>query len=575
MATVKYKTPAGEIDFTYPILTISRTALRSETKKAIVAIRHVYTVRSIIMATPSETLDNAITRYRTILMDVGGELTIRDPQFAADILISPETDIDQGPTPEAFEIERIHGGKSLILIWQIGTVEFPGKWLGAEADKWIDSVYTMRTEIDSAFYASRTISGFLKLNPGHADFKNRTADAYRDTIYNKFPIPTLPHGMWQRTNSTWAISEDGATLGFSLTDEQVYSYLPEGCTDGNIVIETSSKADGSGYCNFNGWFVGSANRSRGEIQGICFEMMESFANMALTMMYENSGQELYIKEEESRYVHNLRSNRVDFQMSHSIYGLTNGMTTASKLEFIAGIASNWLAVQTGLLFRSPAVDEGPYGSARLCGLTEKIAPVIMVDWDDKHILPPVPVTPGNPPSTGGNAVSPVGATPATNKHVLFRQTYRFIVKPHIVSMSLPAANTLYSGLVINTRPAEVFLLVQGEAERLDPQLRIPIPPFPLITSLGLVSRNTPCAMQIAWEVTPEAPRVDGTFRITWNYILQLFNMETYIFNGALNYVPWPYTPLLPEGDGLTWNWEQHWTRPAITETYPLIGETWR
>lgn len=558
MATIKYVSTAGEVEFAFPILTIARVPIRSETKQAVILIRNAYTVRSIITASANQSLDELIEHYRAVLSIARGELTIEDPQFAKPLVANAENDLERGPLPTAINIEKVIGGRTAIVNWSIVTTQFPGDWTNAEADKWIDWVYTIRTLIDSNFNAKRIISGFLRLAPNHANFDGRTADAYRDSVANWFPLPVFPNGLWQRISTTWAVSADLTTLGFTITDQQVYSYLPINCLDGDVIIDTRVSADGNGSWDLSGWFIGNANTSRGEMQARCFFIMEAFWNEVLVQIDGQTDGALSIREESTSYRHHLKSNRVDFRTRWTMWGMIPGLNMASKLEYTATTAANYLAMLSRAHYEVPPIDIGPYGTAQVCGLNEEIAPIIDIDWADKEVVPfssgtTQPTNPGD-----GTDGTPGADTPAS-RHFYFRQRYRFTVKDNRY-----VANGTSSPVIIQTRPAEVYLQIIGESERPDPELTIPQPPFPLATSSGQTGQY---ATILEATVTPVSPTIDGNYRITWNLLLRIHNLDATIVNGMTDFTLWPYTPMLPDAPPNS-NWVSPLGRPVIEVKFP-------
>jgi len=540
MSTITYETTAGIITFLYPVLTIGRVPIESGSKQTIISVQHSYTVRSLLRPqNDTESLDQAIERYKAILLLSKGTLTIDDGQFSSPLIMDAASDLSYGPIPRELSIQKVHGGRSATITWTITTEQFPGDWLTDSADQWIDWIYTISTEIDSNFNARRTISGFLRLAPNHPEFEERTADAYRETAAAYFPVPEQPNGLWQRISSTWEMTKDLNALSFTIIDQQRYAFLPPGCLGGDIILSTNVSADGSGFFDLSGSMQGDSNHSRGQMQAQCFNIMESFFTNVLITIANQTGDQLYLKEEETGYRHHLRSNKVEFRMRWSIYGMVPGMNTATKLEYTATTAANWLAFLSVLNANSPPQDLGPYGSAKVIGLGEPIAPLIVINWEDKQIqaFQPGPTSGATP--GGGETNIPGTTTPAT-KHLYFSQRNHFTTK---TNNYIPDGGS--TPIVIQIRPSEFYLRVSGEAERPDQFLTIPQPPYPIEDP---ATYPDPCATILECNVTPISPTVDLSFRITWSYLLRLHNLPaSTLRNGVLNYTLWPYSPMLPDG----------------------------
>ena len=84
---------------------------------------------------------------------------------------------------------------------------------------------------------------------------------------------------------------------------------------------------------------------------------------------------------------------------------------------------------------------------------------------------------------------------------------------------------------------------------------LPQPPYPLMTDIIASGSKFDTAIQpygviLHSNVTPEAPRIDGTFRITWNYIMQIFNYPTTF--ELPEYVRWPENPMVLNPGGEPW-----------------------
>jgi hypothetical protein len=568
MAIIKYTSAAGTVEFKYPILTIARVPIMSVTKLATILVRHSYTVRALLVPQDSETLDIAIERYKAILLIAKGELTIDANGFSAPMIYNHASDLERGPTPLSLNIVKIHGGRTATVEWTITTLQFPGEWVSPEADKWIDWVYTVRFEIDSQFTSRRVISGFLRLAPNHSGFDDRTADSYRDTVMKQFPLPTAPNGLWQRDGSTWATSEDLTVLGFTITDKQIYSYLPSGALDGDVAIETSVSADGSGFFNIGGWFKSSANASRGDMQSHCFDIMESFFTQVLMTIFNQTGGDLYMKEENSTYRHSLRSNRVDFSTRWSMWGLTTGMNTAIKLEYTATLAANWLAYLTQTFGTDSPIDEGPYGSAQVCGMGESIAPIINIDWKDKQVRAFKPGS-TNPDGSGEGQPGQVGSTTPATKHLSFKQSIRIHVKHNVY---VPSGN-IYATAIPTRRP-DAFLIVTGRAVRPDPDFIVPLPPIPLSTpGLPDGSNFTMWGQILESDVKTQAPTVDGDYISTWSYMMRLIDIPYgYVDGGMFAVGIWSDNPMLPTNPPNA-QWETPWGRRAITSRFPSKNES--
>jgi len=550
--TVTYATVDGTVEFLHPTITVTRVMTPSVTNRFVAQATYVYTIRALLMGEDSTSLEAKLATQAPILNLAGGTFTFQYDGFEDAILVSPENDLNYGPYPGSLNIEKFNSGKCAYITWQLTTTQFPGQFFG-DGNRWVDFAYTISTTLDAQFYATRIISGILKLNP--QDVVNAAypeIDSFRETITDQFPVPDVENGFWQRQNQEFRTSDDNTTLTFSIVDRQQYIWLPEGVTDGDIKVETMVTREGDGEYNISGYFVGTADYSRDEIHTHVYELLELFYQQVIETIDQEMNSEWAIHEMESRYAHEWRSNRVSFSTRWSLFGFTDTDSVVRKLDYMSLMVTYWLALisYNASEEQFEATNPGAYGTSLVCGKDGKgeIAPAITIDITDKQSASPLGGTLGGGSGSGNAPVKSTGASKVTDGslYISFEQRYTYKIdyqKIPIGSLGIgPARSNEYEDYMQQIGPTRVYLLVSGEMETTNGEPTIPLPPYAVeTTQMGtekLDADGTIKGSMLSMNVTPEAPTVYGAYKISWSYIMLLHNIAIAEPEDFM----WPYSP---------------------------------
>ena len=150
---------------------------------------------------------------------------------------SPTYEVNYGPIPGAFVVEKITGGMSADWRWDVTVNQRKCGLDQSAVDKVIEgltfsTVYT----VDQDGFTTRTVSGKLTVA------KNGTpADNYRDTIGAMF---APPGGYWRTISQVYGMSEDTRVLSFDITHQQRWAALPPPVTSGEATYSVSYNAAG-------------------------------------------------------------------------------------------------------------------------------------------------------------------------------------------------------------------------------------------------------------------------------------------------------------------------------------------
>lgn len=221
-----------EWQFTYPTVTIAATPVLSGVGHRKLRYTHyVLTVRSYIFATTEEELWKRIQEAEKVLKKNRGRFEYVDPSGGEIFTAGPDEDIGWGPVVTHLAIERFWANKAALITWQLETDR-------KEEEREYDLVYTVSTDIDASGFATRTVTGTLRIWTQPGD-KVKDADEWRRVAYESCPIPKG----WRRIRQSYRMGEDGTTLAFVLVDRHESYPLPEGFSDGNVTISVSMQGE--------------------------------------------------------------------------------------------------------------------------------------------------------------------------------------------------------------------------------------------------------------------------------------------------------------------------------------------
>ena len=530
---------AGTAILLNPTLTIAHSTEVSRYRQFTVLVRIVYTIRAFIAAADAPTLKNIIENYRTVLNISGGSFLANYGNDVDFLEANPSTDITGGPHPIYLNIRELHGGRSAVITWTLQTEKHVKDDSVNAVGAWLDFVYTVTTTLNKNFYATRTISGILRLSACHSQTKYRSADAFRETVEkNIAPVPSA--GIWQRVAREFRLPEDQKTLAFTIVDNQLYTLLPFGITSGDMTLSTISERYGTGKYILRGWFEAGPNFSRGFVQGHIKELWQLFYNLVIQRIEtetEGDNQWKIINERRSYMVH-WRSNRVEFEAAYEVLGEWE-QGIPDNIEFTVNRALDWLAYLSRKYNRA-LQDNGPYGSAPVLGPggNENPGPIILIDPMDK--LPAgFAYGPGvTRPSAAGDITNVTAGTTKRKSYTTWHQYHEY--KYDSGQVFIPVKSSDQCDIIQQTKNISVYLLVIGEAERVGEEPLIPLYPHEKLVTVrtdDTIITGQPQLILVSSDVTVHEPSPVGIYRTAWKQLYKFHNIGTTIP------MKWPYTPL--------------------------------
>lgn len=544
MNTVTYNCGrAGTAILHNPTITIAHSTEVSQYRRYTVLVRIVYTVRALIAVADSPTLKVNMEHYRTVL-NVSGGIFLADYGNDIDFLeANPNTDITGGPHPTSLSIRELHGGKSAIITWTLQTEKHVKDDAVNAVGAWLDFVYTISTSINSNFYATRTISGVLRLSSCHTQTKYHSADAFRATVeHNIAPVPST--GIWQRISREFRLSEDQKILVFTIVDTQMYTSLPFGITGGDLTLTVvTEKFGGKGRYILRGWFQADPTYSRGFVQSHVKELWELFFNLVIQRVEsETAGDNQWtITDERRSYIVHWRSNRVEFEASYEILGEWY-QGTPDNIEYTVNRALDYLAYLSRKYNRA-VIDRGPYGTTAVLGPTgtESFGPVVLIDPMEK--LPAgFAYGPGiTAPVTGGDKANVPAGTAKQKSYTIWHQHFEYKYDAGVVF--IPVKETNICDIVQQAKNVSVYLVVVGEAERVGTEPVVSLYPHQKLASPSdnkTITGDVPRVILVSSDVVVHEPTPAGVYRVTWKQVYKFHNVGKYIP------MKWPYTPLNEE-----------------------------
>lgn len=533
---------AGTAILQNPTVTIAHNTVVSRYKRFTVLVRITYTVRALLAAINSAALKADIEHYRTILSISGGKFRADYGNDSDFLEAEPSTDITGGPHPTALNIQQLHGGKSAIVTWSLQTEKHVKDDAVNAVGAWLDFVYTINTSLDQNFYAVRTISGILRISSCHNQTKYHSADAFRETVEASIaPVPTV--GAWQRTHREFRLSEDHRILAFTIVDTQLYTFMMQGITSGDMALTVVAEKYGTGRYTLRGWFEANPNLSRGYVQQCVKELWQLFFNLVVKRIEaETAGENEWIIANERRsYTIHWRSNRVDFEAVYEVLGeWYQGIP--DNIEYTVNRALDWLAYLSRK-YSLPVMDKGPYGSAPVLGPkgNEALGPVILLDPIQK--LPEGFAygagVPGAAPDGDRQAVR--AGDSERKSYTTWHQHFEYKYDAGLVFIPVKVADAC--DIIQQTKNVSLYLIVTGEAESVGTEPVIPIYPHDrlLVSQAGdLIIEDLPRLVLVSADAVTHEPSPAGEYRATWKHIYKFHNIGTYIP------MKWPYTPLNPD-----------------------------
>lgn len=584
---VTYTIGSETITFKYPLLTVTQVPVIAGRGDFTISVRKIFAVRAVVFAEPPFTnLDDAISWMHQILSAPGGKLAINYSDWGTELNIDPASypDLKGGPHPKLVEITKIYGSRSAMVHWEVEVELFPtpSGYVGGIAN-WVDFVYTISTTIDRDFYATRTIGGLLRLNKHFSSQEGFSADSFRTTISNYFRVPDSSRGYWQRQSQLYNANEDDTILRFTLVDKQVYSWLPQSITSGDLnVATTTTRTDKEGVLSsltLSGFLQSDDYAPRQFVHGTVLDIINMFANRVLFTMQQETvagAERFWVRERRFAFVHHWRSNRVDFDLHWEVKGQFEGGLQTNAV-YITGLVLQWLSELTREKGIQPTEfsDYGtsPYGTSLVAGATghDHISSPLVIDFDEKMAASrspgywDIPEYGDRDKDSQGGVSGVREQSSKSSDNISFHQRFEYKLDTGVRHSALLVAD--YNDVLQQVHNPRIFLIVTGEAERWDAPPLAPRPPYALIAndaSGGGAISGTPNAVLLSANIKPREPTGDGKYRLEWQYVLLIQNLEV-PSNLDLTQLAlrWPWTPNYPSK---TWSndnlrkWE-NWSFP--------------
>jgi hypothetical protein len=533
---------AGTAILYNPTITVAHMTEISRYRQYTVLVRITHTIRGLIVAADSASLKTTMEAYRTILSVSGGVFSAQYGNSSSFLYASPGTDITGGPHPISLNIQELHGGKSAIVTWSLQTEKHVADDNVNAVGAWLDFVYTITTTIDANFYGRRTISGILRLSACHTQTRYRSADAFRQTIETN--IAGIPvSGIWQRISRDYRLSEDNRILAFTIVDQQLYTALPYGVSQGDMTLTVIAEKGGIGRYIMNGWFEGSADLARGAIQTHVRDIWQLFFNLVITRIEtETAGDEQWaIINERRMYVTHWRSNRIEFSAEYEVLGeWERGIP--ENIEYTVNRALDWLAYLSRSYNRA-IIDQGPYGSAPTIGPTgrEYLGPIILIDPMEKLPAGFAYGSGTTPPHSGGRDKNTTRGVAVQKTYIIWHQHFAYTYDTGQVFVPVLTADAC--DIIQQVRNPSLYMTVTGEAERIGGEPDIPYFPFPQLdtaVATDSIDDDEPKLILIKSDVGIAEPSPVNVYRVTWKNLYKFHNI------GKRLPLKWPYTPLNEE-----------------------------
>lgn len=533
---------AGTATLLNPTITIAHNTEVSRYRRFTVLVRISYTIRALITGADAAALKSTMEFYRTVLSVSGGSFLADYGNDADFLTANPATDLTGGPHPTYLNIRELHGSRSAVVTWTIQTEKHVKDDNVNAVGAWLDFVYTVTTTLNKNFYATRTISGVLRLSACHNQTRTRSADAFRETVEaNIAPVPST--GIWQRTSRQFRLSEDQKVLAFTIVDEQLYTLLPLGITSGDMSLMVISEKYGTGRYVLRGWFEANPSASRGFVQSHIKEIWQLFYNLVVQRIEtETEGDNQWtIVNERRSYVIQWRSNRVEFEAAYEILGEWE-QGIPENIEYTVNRALDWLAYLSRK-YNKALLDMGPHGSAPVLGITGKESPGPLIFIDPMEKLPAgFAYGPGvQQPTTGGDTINVPAGTTKRKSYTVWHQHFEYKYDSGKVFIPVKAENQC--DIIQQTKNVSIYLLVAGEAERVGEEPSVPIYPHQKLLNVrtsDTVLTDIPQLVLVNSDITMHEPSPVGVYRVTWKQLYKFHNIGKYVP------VKWPFTPLNEE-----------------------------
>lgn len=496
--TITYEAASGKVwTFSFPTVTETQVVVPSALGFARMSTRHVYTVRSVLVASDANDLVTQREGAKEILEFVGGVFTwTRDTD---DIIAwGPTDDVSFGPHPTSLTFEKFYGVCACWIVWQI-EVE-----VAAIDSEVLDLVYSVSHIVDHNFYTTRTIAGMLRMNGAKFDpntFKG--ADQFRGTIENY--VCGCPDG-WKRVGFQSDMGADGLTLTFNIVDTQRLAVLPPNVSDGdaNLSIQGNPLLGNKKDFRLVGWYESPTDQP--------LAPQNAFVSLASSLFNFSIVDETF-RVKWLSLNKNLYRNRLEFEMVWDAFeprtdpspipGDTPTERTANWMLLLLTRSDDWIQQFKG----GVSTNRGLYGTTQVHGFcgSGTVAPVVTPT--DYQVARDAGGSSGNSSTSGSSSDQSIQASD-TVYYYEYHQTFSYHTDYGVVVT--PYKDITKADALEQVRAVVTYVSVKGRICTNGSPANTPAPPF-LPTEAVLLDRK---------QSNPE-PLSGPEYCTEWSYLLKI------------------------------------------------------
>ena len=522
----------NDYTFNYNTLTAIHRAEIGDDGRTVIGTRSTFRISGVLTgdSTTDGNLGVKMQTMRAALHQPRKEFLVQEsippaaPFVLYEVNYNDGDDDAYGPIPGDLRIEQFAGGIMARYTWELSTFK---KECANQCSKYLYLAYRYDHVLDVNGMVTRTINGKLVMRGGN------NADDYRNAV-----TPLLTPN-YKRISQAYNLSEDGRTLLFSVTDEEIKVALPNPITDGQASFTVSTEQSGSmARAVLAGYFQAPRSTAKADI----LTAVVNLGTAKFGPVFTNpDGQNVYFEHAEVKEtLFGKDANRIDFtfvmfigaQMSPA--GLVNCPLFQQGMP--ATLGQSWV---------------GPYGAT---GAYWEVNPTDPFDGciKDGNGNPPSMSTGQTTGSTTANIQQdvspPTNATGAVvNKASTTQQNAPYISYHEKISFELDSGITaLYpkiagaTPLLCQTRIPVLRAIQGGYARRVCSYSQYST--YAKVVPAALVGSQGTTLHRFVEASNPE-PMPDGVncrFTVTWRYI-QIFTDQTAVNFDTAN-LPMPFDP---------------------------------
>jgi hypothetical protein len=317
---------------------------------------------------------------------------------------SGQEDIRYGPKPLSVSLRPLAGlGFEVTFKVQVDVIVCPGSGIMGFPQGLLEFVYTFAFNIDQSGYTKRTYQGHVRVASYRSDPDSTTLSDSADRLREQ--IQPLPPRGFRTVSQDYNLSEDKATLRFSIVQEQMPpNYPPEGVIlcEADHTVETTSINYRSWNGTLNASYEMALGRGRWEAYGLFMQLVKDRISAAYDAARQPSSEPKPITDINSVFVPTYFSMRepeiygrrcASFTLRYTLF--TNFATAIMASGLWRPVPGNdpsaWDRWQTSMTVL------GPRGAA---GLTFQTQDDAVVNFCQNQI-PQTPTDPGQLAPGGG------------------------------------------------------------------------------------------------------------------------------------------------------------------------------